>query len=101
YKLPFNEPGVHFHFVDIVAYNSVSGKVCVANPDRVPLPHGTGTPDWYASSYVVSALLVAMIEVHPVVPPAPSPDVDAAIAAIHPAQTSLDTALHALQPESR
>jgi hypothetical protein len=60
YKLPHNEQGVQFHFVEIVAYNSRTGKVCVANGDREP--HST-TPDWYTLDAFMKAQPVALLTV--------------------------------------
>lgn len=60
YNLPFNEKGVQSHFVEIVAYNSASGKVCVANGDREP---HSFTPDWYSVDDLMKGMPVALLTV--------------------------------------
>ena len=63
YMLPFNEPGVNNHFIALLGYDSVTGKVLVANGDREPLPAGTGKPDWYPLSDVAAAMPIGILTV--------------------------------------
>lgn len=60
YNLPHNEKGVKSHFVAIVAYNSVSGKVLVANGDREP---HSKTPDWYPLDRLMDGKPTALLTV--------------------------------------
>ncbi len=86
YALPFNEPGVNFHFVTVLGYDTLKdGRpwVLVGNGDRTPLPAGTGRPDWILLTQLTMAGVCGMIEVYlrtlppPPPPPPPTPPIDA------------------------
>jgi len=85
YALPFNEPGVNYHFVAVLGYDTLKdGRpwLLIGNGDRLPLPKGTGRPDWMLLSQVMAAQVCGIIEVYlptpqPPAPPAPPP-IDAA-----------------------
>lgn len=57
YKLPFNEPGVHYHFVVLLAYDDATDRVLVANGDRLP----AGGPDWMTLAEVAAADVCGML----------------------------------------
>lgn len=57
YKLPYNEQGVHYHFVCTLDYDSTTDKALVANGDRVP----AGGPDWITLDEIANADIVGML----------------------------------------
>lgn len=94
WKLPYNEANVHYHFVFVAAYDSIANpavpKVLVCNGDRIPLPTGTGKPDWYELSLLDGAGVIGLIVVGgPVAPPTPPADVPGAIKTLDSALVQL------------
>jgi hypothetical protein len=63
YQLPHNEANIKEHFIAVLAYNSVTGNILVANPDREP--HSM-TPDWISVSSLVRAVPQAFLMVEKV-----------------------------------
>lgn len=60
-KLPYNQPGVTGHYVALMGYDPATDMVLIGNGDRVPLPKGTGKPDWMPLSGLMGATVKGMV----------------------------------------
>lgn len=60
-RLPYNQPGVGGHYVALLGFDPATDQVLIGNGDRVPLPKGTGRPDWISVDALAGAQVKGLV----------------------------------------